>query len=120
MVISNYNVVCFDVDDTLVKNFLEVADQIKHANEFIHIAEFDRLVVPYYEHIALLKQFKAQGKYIVVWSQGGYKWAEAVVDALGLRSEVDLIMTKPEYYVDDLPASEWTERLYIDTDDQQE
>ena len=39
---------------------------------------------------------------IVVWSAGGYKWAEAAVKALGLTKFVDVVMCKPSWIYDDL------------------
>jgi hypothetical protein len=106
-VIPSTKIVYFDVDDTLVmwewrqfdpegKSLIQITDPISGFTEY---------VMPHSRHIELLKRFKVRGHTIVVWSQGGYAWAEAVVKALDLESAVDLCMTKPDWYVDDLPSS---------------
>jgi FMN phosphatase YigB (HAD superfamily) len=106
-VIESHRTVFFDVDDTLViwdwKEFSPDGSgliQVKDpgSNHF-------ELVLPHDRHIKLLKQFKARGHTVIVWSQGGWAWAESTVKALGLESLVDVVMSKPDWYVDDLPAS---------------
>jgi hydroxymethylpyrimidine pyrophosphatase-like HAD family hydrolase len=84
-VIKSHRIVYFDVDDTLViwdwksidpegKGLLQIADPNSSHME---------LVLPHERHIALLKQFKARGHTVVVWSQGGWDWASSVVKSLG-------------------------------------
>lgn len=96
----------FDVDDTLViwdwkavdpegKGLIKIQDPNSGHTE---------LVLPHERHVKLLKQFKARGHTVVVWSQGGWDWASIVVKSLGLESVVDFCMSKPDWYVDDLPA----------------
>lgn len=65
-------------------------------------------------HVKILKDRKARGSYIVVWSAGGYAWANQVVKALGLELYVDLVMTKPHAYIDDKRADEFMgEHIYL-------
>ncbi len=106
--------VWIDVDDTLVmwdtkkiKKTKLVAITEPHNGNQVYLA-------PHAGHIKVLKDRKARGSFIVVWSSGGYAWARAVVRALGLESHVDLCMTKPHLYIDDKDAvSVMGERLYI-------
>ena len=115
-VIENYNVVCFDCDDTLVRWIWDEQERLTHANEMLEISTTNRyqtMVLPYYDHIELLKRYKAKGKFIIVWSQSGWEWAQTVVKTLKLEEFVDMIMTKPEKYIDDLDANEWMERVYF-------
>ena len=101
--------VCFDVDDTLVmwdwraidpegKGLVSVVDPNGGCSE---------LVLPHFRHIELMRQFKARGHTVVVWSQGGHEWAEAVCKVLGIENIVDIVMDKPNWYVDDLSAGAW-------------
>lgn len=104
-VIKNETIVMYDVDDTLVLwhhpnkdtrgiTFVDPHDQTHHC------------LVPHDKHIKLLKDFKARGYTIFVWSGGGFDWAETVVKTLGLEDYVDFCMTKPTKWVDDLSADE--------------
>lgn len=85
-VYPNYNVMCFDVDETLWDN---------DVNEGIE------------KNIERLKTAKKTGKLVVVWSQAGYEHAKDIVEALELSKFVDIVMTKPQIYVDDLNANAW-------------
>lgn len=110
-VIDNESVVCFDVDDTLILWEQELITGLQITCPYDG-AKF--IVRPHEGHIKLLKNHKARGHKIIVWSQSGYQWAEAVVNALRLSEYVDFIMTKPRTYVDDLPVQEWLQdRVYI-------
>ena len=114
-VIENSHIACFDVDDTLVMwGWLFKQDPARVIT--IPLNGFNNKVEPNELHIELLRRYKAKGKFIIVWSKSGYKWAEAVVKALDLEQFVDLVMTKPEKYVDDLKADEWMEHIYKETD----
>jgi len=62
-------------------------------------------VLPHREHIKLVKQFKARGFNVVVWSQGGSAWSERVVKALDLQDYVDVVTGKPNWFIDDLPSN---------------
>lgn len=114
-VIENEQVYMFDIDDTLI---MWDRDPHFHALGRIAITDpYDGVTVyvkPHERHVKLLTQMKGRGRFIVVWSQSGAKWAEAVVNALGLTNSVDLILTKPQGYVDDLPVSKWMKNhIYI-------
>lgn len=54
-----------------------------------------------------LKRHKSQGQSIVVWSNAGVDWAEAVVIALGITEYVDVVISKPKFYYDDMDASQF-------------
>jgi hypothetical protein len=115
-VIENEQLAMIDCDDTLImwgsKNkkhpFVTIIDPYdgKKAKVRKHLG-----------HIKVLKDRKVRGAFIVVWSAGGYKWAEAVVKALKLENFVDIIASKPIMYVDDKEAVEILgERLYLGAD----
>lgn len=111
-VIDNENTVFFDVDETLIQHCAYTDDCEVEVEDPIA----DRIITvnKHYQHIRLLKEEKARGRYIVVWSAGGYQWAENVIKALDLSIYVDLVMTKPLAYVDDKPITEWlSRRIYI-------
>ena len=102
-IIKNDNVVCFDVDETLIYNSF-ARTNLKINNYY---------VIPIREHIDLLKQYYEEGKVIVVWSAGGYKWVQSVCKALDITKYVTLMMGKPFQYVDDLDANDWMNRVYL-------
>jgi len=64
-------------------------------------------VKPINSNINALKQDKSAGHNIVVWHRGSSSWAEKVVKALKLEKYVDIILPKPDSYVDDQEASEF-------------
>lgn len=116
-VIKSTRSVFFDVDDTLV--IWDWQSIVPDGNGLISITDpNDRvsvLVYPHNRHIELMKQFKARGHEIFVWSQGGHEWAEAVVLALGITHMVDYVLDKPNWYVDDLNATAWMKApIYLD------
>ena len=96
--------VAFDCDETLV-----LWSSLKPLEERIHIeaGEISAYVWPHKKHIEQLKKHKARDHRIIVWSAGGYAWAEAVVKALELDSYVDVVMTKFQWYYDDLKSEEF-------------
>lgn len=89
----------FDVDGTLIDwECSELNDNI------IEISSIDGIisVLPIQENIDYLINLKSIGWNIVVWSQGGSDHAERVIQALSLTPYVDVILPKPQIYVDDL------------------
>lgn len=111
--IKSEQILCVDVDSTLV--MYERSN--KNQRSVIIIDPYDgtkRKLFIHEPHSKLVKDRKARGAHIIVWSQNGYKWAETVVIALKLQKYVDIIASKPIAIVDDLPASDWlSERIYI-------
>lgn len=71
-------------------------------------------LTPHQKHIDLVKKYKGRGYLVIVWSAGGVKWAEQVVKALALEPFVDIVLSKPSKYVDDLHCEKWMgQRVYI-------
>jgi len=112
--IRNDKIICCDVDDTLVFAFINGGFEADDPNLIdIRFHNFLRSFMPHFKHIELLKKYKADGYFVIVWSQAGFEWAETVVKALNLEDHVDLAMTKPFKYIDDLPANAFMDRLYL-------
>lgn len=115
---DNEYIVTFDVDDTLVMwegNFNQPAtDRIEFLDPYDGAKVF---LKPHKKHIALLKKYKGRGMCVIVWSAGGVQWAKSVINTLSLADYVDLVITKPSKYVDDLQASEILgSRIYLKDD----
>jgi hypothetical protein len=67
--------------------------------------------------IQLLKEEHHRGANVIVWSRGGWEWACAVIEALGIEPWVDEVYTKPIVYYDDTPVKKWLkDRVFIDHD----
>lgn len=117
-VVANEDVVFFDVDDTLVMWDKTPNDDAK---TYVYVIDpYDgkqmRLEV-HTPHVKLLRNLSARGTAVVVWSQSGYRWASIIVSALDLQDCVQLVMTKPKSYVDDLPVTDWLkDRIFISPD----
>lgn len=107
------DVVFCDVDETLISyDYSDFEDELIKIIDPYDKEELE--LFPLKANIRLLKRCKLKGKSVVVWSRGGYKWAEAVVEALNLQEYVDLIMAKVELYIDDKDISDWgTSRSYL-------
>jgi hydroxymethylpyrimidine pyrophosphatase-like HAD family hydrolase len=112
IVIKGDNPIYFDVDDTLI--MWDIPSDRTHEAIDIHCYGVTSVVRPHHKHIELLKLTCQRDRQIIVWSQRGYKWAEAVVKVLKLEEYVDAILTKPIAYVDDLAVEDWmVGRIYI-------
>lgn len=115
-IIFDSNISIFvDVDETLV---LWDEYLIPGKDKVILTDPYDSKKVvhlkPHVRHIQLMKEHFNKGYKIVVWSAAGSKWAQHVVERLGLQSVVGLVMSKPTKYLDDLPSTEWMgNRVYI-------
>lgn len=104
---NNDQITAYDVDGTLItvpKDGCNPDDIIAITDPYTGTVKLRTVYSP---HIELMKKHKAQGYYIKVWSFGGYKWAKAVVERLGLTDIVDEVESKPTKYIDDLHAAEW-------------
>lgn len=108
-------VVTIDVDDTLVMWSDKYAQPHEGAVEFKDPYDGStNYLVPHEKHISLLKKYRGRGFTVVVWSAGGVQWAESVVKTLELEQYIDIVLTKPSRYVDDLPVQEWFgNRVYL-------
>ncbi len=109
MLLESYKVVAFDVDDTLIKDDIDPDDVLS-----AKLRDKSFLFSPHRRHVNLLRTYHRKGFTIIVWSQGGYDYANSILNALGVSSLVSLVMTKPSRYIDDLPASAWMQRMWID------
>lgn len=126
-VIKSDNLIYFDVDETLIfwKHLIPAygegifadsdhPETIEIPDPYMRKAGAIIKAVPHQRNIDLLKRNKGQGRTVVVWSAGGYAWAEAVVKTLRLEEYVDLIISKPITYVDDKPMEAWgLTRVYL-------
>lgn len=110
--VRNENILVCDVDETL---YLSTGNkELKTRPVWDELTKSFIYIQPHEPHVRLIHEQKARGRFIIVWSKGGHAWAEAVVNALGLVSVVDLVMTKPIAYIDDQPVETWlTEQIYI-------
>jgi len=114
-VITNEQIVCYDVDDTMIlwgSDYTQPGpDKVAFIDPYDNSINYLRV---HTKHINLLKKYKGRKNFIIVWSAAGAKWAESVVKTLNLQPYVDVVMTKPNKYVDDLPVEEWlTSRIYL-------
>jgi hypothetical protein len=113
--ITNNLVVAFDIDDTLLM-YNETGKPQENSIEIMHpLNGHYEYPIPHYAHIKLLKNYKAQGYHIIVWSAQGYEWVLASIKALNIEDYVDLKMSKLIKYVDDLKGPEGIlgSRVYI-------
>lgn len=94
--------VMFDVDNTIVMHGEH--EELVVNNPYQHGQEISLAV--HEAHVNLLKDFKGRGYQVVVWSANGAAWAKQVIMALRLEEYVDVVMSKPQKYVDDLEAKD--------------
>lgn len=117
--VINKPVLPVDVDETLlmhdVSRWGDNIDTITMQDPFdakttIHLAVNRPM-------IKILKDEKAKGTFIIVWSRQGEAWAWAAVVALKLEKYVDMVSRKPNTYLDDKPSNKWmTDRVYVEPD----
>ena len=103
-VLESDNVMYVDIDETLVLWEATSEQKQKYGVDFDHFGE-PAVLVPHKKHIQIIKNSKARGHTIVFWSQGGYEWCKQIVTKLGLLGYADAILSKPKWFLDDLPSS---------------
>lgn len=89
-----------DCDDTLIEWTMPSEDQ----KETVQIT-CEGITDTYRynsNNIEYLKQMARRGHRVVVWTQAGASWADAIVKALNLQQYVFACLTKPCYYMDDI------------------
>lgn len=106
-IVEGSKLIYFDVDDTLVMwdTYGEQDSLVEFSNP--DDSSFKWYLKPNIGTIEMLKQHKREGYTVVVWSQGGWDWVQEVVKTLKLEEYVDLCITKPNIYVDDLHCEKW-------------
>lgn len=103
--IRNERTIFCDIDGTLI---VEPNDSMGVTLIVDPLDPHNQIAVTRHEPmIRLLKEEHHRGAYVVVWSRGGYEWAETVVKALGLENYVHQIMSKPLVYFDDVEIKDW-------------
>jgi len=111
--IKSEQIICVDIDSTLLLWDAPMlgASYVKFSDPYDGEQKW---VAAHLAHIKILKDRKARGATILVWSQSGHAWAKAAIEALKLEPWVDFVASKPIAIIDDLPASEWLqERIYL-------
>jgi hypothetical protein len=107
IVIKGNQFVYFDVDDSLV--MWQWPNE--GTNDFITLRpwnddEVKKLAINT-EMVKQLIQHSIRNQTVVVWSAGGWKWAETVVKALGIEKYVTVVIEKPTWVFDDLPPNKF-------------
>lgn len=103
------NVLCVDVDDTLI-SWEEANEDSPHESCVPIEIVFNDISAIYWvfrDNVQSIKTHHHKGHHIVVWSGSGHEWAETVVRALNLIDYVDIVMAKPRWLLDDLKPSEF-------------
>jgi len=116
--IDSTRIIYFDVDETLLlwdwRKWNPKGDKIIDIGTPGSAGIHRIAALPHERHIVLLKQFRARGFTIVVWSQGGAQWAKAAVEALHLTDFVHLAISKPNWICDDLSAKHFMpDNIYL-------
>ena len=116
LVVKSELIVMVDVDDTLLK---WQGDFSKPAKDRIKLIDpYDKshvYLLPHKKHVKLLKDYKARHFKVIVWSGAGWKWAQEAIKKLKLTKYVDVILSKPAKYMDDLHAPDILgSRVYLE------
>lgn len=94
--------VMIDIDDTILlwnpEEYPHVESDLITIEEDGHQFKF----LAHKKHIEFIRKLKLQGYGIVFWSAGGNEWAQRIVNKLGIQELADVIMSKPEFALDDL------------------
>lgn len=108
--INTHKIVAFDCDDTMI--MWDASKYPKEEQICIEMYGYKTYLHPNQKNINLLIKFAKLGFTVILWSQTGFDWAEAVAKSLNLTEYVTYCMTKPRYYVDDLKADAWMHHIY--------
>lgn len=120
-VIKNENPVFFDVDGTLVLPYDKKQDKFHQVGRVVEVydAITDKFIrmVAHEPMIRILVEEKRKDRFVIVWSRSGQEWAANVVRALDLVKKVDLVISKPLVYFDDMPVESWMkDRVFLSAD----
>lgn len=115
-IFENEQVICCDIDDTLVLWSPDApGKRIKIPCAYSLHSDFDLAV--HEPHVRLVRERLERGAIMIVWSQGGHKWARKVLESLGLLHENVHVYSKPIAYIDDKPCERWMgDRVYLPPD----
>ena len=113
IITKNEDIAPFDIDSTLVLPYnqehgaiVKILDPV--TGGYIVQRRHDAM-------IRLVKEARQRGSYVLVWSRGGWEWAQNVIKALELEPYVHQIMSKPRASYDDTPVENWLkDRVYIE------
>ena len=98
---THENVVCFDVDDTLVLWGRSGEYDFKMRCPYSGVVEG---AIIHKQHVDMVKKHYNDGHFVIVWSGGGAPHAKEAIERLHLSNYVNLIIEKPMQYYDDLDA----------------
>lgn len=105
----------FDVDGTLVIHELDRYPGIETVEVYDPIEDKNITLGINRPMIRLLKEEIRRGQQVIVWSRGGWEWAQQVLIALKLDLYPIIVMDKPLNYFDDTIVSEWLlDKVFIE------
>jgi hypothetical protein len=96
--------VYFDIDSTLVFADGEWPSDVDVGTT---VGIGGRTWLVHEPHRQSILDFHARGHNVILWSQGGSSWAAAVAKALDIEDKVLACLSKPDWYFDDKPVTEW-------------
>jgi hypothetical protein len=116
-VIKSEQVICVDIDQTLVLHGKVRKGQRAVTVTNPHTKE-QKIMRVHEPHIKIITERLARGATLIVWSAGGHAWAEAVLKALKISHPNIFVFSKSVAYVDDKRASQFMgEHINMDPDD---
>jgi hypothetical protein len=108
IVFGTEQLLCCDIDGTLLMWGKEYQ---RAGNKTVFIDPYTDKQVSVTVNRANFKVFKdrlTRGAKFIVWSQSGFPWAKACMEALGFQDNPNIIVTsKPIAYIDDKECSKW-------------
>lgn len=114
---ANEQVIPCDIDDTLVQWDKSKPGTKITINCVYGVQPGPHEVVIHEPHVRLIKERLVRGTLILAWSQGGFAWAKAVLNALGIDHLNIVVMSKPTAYLDDKECQHWMgDRIYLPPD----